>query len=387
MKGTTDLVPQLRDDDAPTRAMTAHARREGPDGRNSGGFRQTGWAVALATPRPQFITGAGSCLDHVKLPLAGNGERERSRIGSRVDGWSPGLATNARSEEEAVFPSQFEYHRPSTVADAVKMLSQNPDAKVLAGGHSLLPAMKLRLAAPAALVDLGSVEGLSGITVNGNVVIGAMTTYAELRDSAELKQALPMVPETAYNVGDPQVQALGTLGGSLAHADPASDFTAVALALDASVKAVGAKGERVIPAEDLFVDLLTTSLAPDEVLTEVHIPTVAARSAMAYEKFRHPASGYAVVGVAAVVSVGDDGNVAKARIAVTGATSKATRATAAENALVGTPLNADSIAAAAAAANEGLDLNGDHFASAEYRAHLLEVYTRRALERIATDLG
>jgi len=286
-----------------------------------------------------------------------------------------------------VFPSQFDYHRPTTVAEAVGLLQQNPDAKVLAGGHSLLPAMKLRLAAPSALVDLSQVEGLTGISTNGSVVIGAMTTYAELRDSAALKSALPIIPDTAYQVGDPQVQAVGTLGGSLAHADPASDFTAVALALDASVKAVGADGERTISAEDLFVDLFTTSLAADEVLTEIQIPAAVGRTGMAYEKFRHPASGYAVVGVAAVVSVGADGNVETARIAVTGATSKATRATAAEQALVGQPLAAESIAAAAALANQGLELNGDHYASAEYRAHLIGVYTRRALERAAAAIG
>ncbi len=286
-----------------------------------------------------------------------------------------------------MFPSQFDYYRPTTVAEAVGLLQQNPDAKVLAGGHSLLPAMKLRLAAPGALVDLAKVEGLKGISTDGNVVIGAMTTYAELRDSAALKQTLPIIPDTAYHVGDPQVQAVGTLGGSLAHADPSADFTAVALALDASVKVVGADGERTIPAEDLFVDLFTTSLAADELLTEIQIPAAAGRTGMAYEKFRHPASGYAVVGVAAVVSVGADGNVEQARIAVTGATSKATRATAAEQALVGKPLSADSIAAAAAVAGEGLELNGDHYASAEYRGHLLGVYTRRALERVAASLG
>jgi carbon-monoxide dehydrogenase medium subunit len=290
-------------------------------------------------------------------------------------------------EGKVAFPNQFDYHRPSTIVEAVSLLQQNPDAKILAGGHSLLPAMKLRLAAPGALVDLSKVDGLKGISTNGNVVIGAMTTYAELRDSADLKRALPIIAETAYHVGDSQVQAVGTLGGSLAHNDPAADFTAVALALDASVKAVGANGERTIPVEEFFVDLLTTSLAPDEVVTEIHIPGATGKTGMAYEKFRHPASGYAVVGVAAVVTVGADGNVGQARIAVTGATSKATRATVAEQALVGKPLSADSIAAAAAVAGEALELNGDHYASAEYRAHLLHVYTQRALERAAASLG
>jgi aerobic carbon-monoxide dehydrogenase medium subunit len=286
-----------------------------------------------------------------------------------------------------LFPNQFEYHRPSSVQEAVKLLQDNPDAKIIAGGHSLLPAMKLRLAAPAALVDLGGIRELSGISVNGGVTIGAMTTYAELRDSADLKAKLPVVAEVANNVGDPQVQEKGTLGGSLAHNDPAADFTAVALALGASVTAVGANGEREIPADELLVDLLTTSLAPDEVITAVRIPAPAGRAGMAYEKHRHPASGYAVVGIAANVVVGADGTVSEARIATTGATSTATRLTAAEQALVGKPLTADAIAAAAAVAAQGLELNGDHYASAEYRGHLIGVYTKRALEKAAASLG
>ena len=282
-----------------------------------------------------------------------------------------------------MFPSQFEYHRPSSVQEVVQILQQNPDAKILAGGHSLLPAMKLRLAAPAALVDLGKIDGLRRISVNGGVTLGAMTTYRDLIDSAELRVRVPMLSEAANNIGDMQVQTRGTVGGSLAHADPASDLTAIALALGASVKAVGASGERTISADDLFVDLLTTSLEPDEVITEVTIPAVAGRTGMHYEKHRHPASGYAVVGVAAVVSLGQGDAVQSARIAVTGATSKATRATAAEQALLGRPLDEQSIAAAAQSAPEGLDLNGDLYASAEYRRHLLTVLTRRALENAA----
>ncbi|MCC6313803.1 MAG: xanthine dehydrogenase family protein subunit M [Thermomicrobiales bacterium] len=285
-----------------------------------------------------------------------------------------------------MFPSQFDYHRPSSVAEAIQFLQNDPDAKILAGGHSLIPAMKLRLAVPSALVDLSQVDGLRGIAVNGDIRIGAMTTYAQLRDSDALKAAMPLLSEVANNVGDPQVQSRGTLGGSLAHADPAADFTAVVLALGGSVKAVGTGGEREISADDLFVDLFTTSLNPDEVITEVTIPNPAARTGMAYQKRGHPASGYAVVGVAVSVTVGDDGNVSDARIAVTGCTPKATRATAAEQALVGKPLNEASIDAAAKAAPEGLDINGDHYASAEYRAHLVEVDTRRALEAAAKAL-
>jgi carbon-monoxide dehydrogenase medium subunit len=246
--------------------------------------------------------------------------------------------------------------------------------------------MKLRLASPAALVDLGGIDGLRSISTNGGVTIGAMTTYAQLRDSNELASRLPIVSETANNVGDPQVQNKGTLGGALAHADPAADFTAVMLALGASVKAVGPNGERTIAADDLFVDLLTTALAADEVLTEISVPAGQGKVGMAYEKFRHPASGYAVVGVAAVVPVDGQGNAASPRIAVTGATSKATRATAAEQALNGKPLTDQTIAAAAAAAANGLDLNRDHFASAEFRGHLIEVFTKRALERAAAQV-
>lgn len=286
-----------------------------------------------------------------------------------------------------MFPSQFEYHRPGSVQEAVQLLAGNPDAKLLAGGHSLLPAMKLRLAMPAALVDIGRIPGLSGIETNGGVRIGALTTYGQLLDAAELRELLPIIAETANVVGDPAVRARGTLGGSLAHADPAADFPAVVLALEAQVKAVGPQGERTIAADDLFVDLLTTSLQPEEVLTEISIPAPSGKTGMAYEKFAHPASGYAVVGIAAVVTVAGDGNVSTARVAVTGATSKATRATGAEQALIGQPLNDQTIAAAAQAAPTGLDVNGDLFASEDYRRHLVSVLTERALARAAGQVA
>lgn len=282
-----------------------------------------------------------------------------------------------------MFPSQFDYHRPSSVEEAIQILQQDPDAKILAGGHSLLPAMKLRLAAPSALVDLNQIDALRSIAINGDVRIGAMTTYETLYESDELKSVVPLLHDAIYHVGDRQVQARGTLGGALAHSDPAADLTAVALALDASVTAVGPNGSRTTPLSDFFVDLFTTSLAPDEVLTEIQIPAPAAGTVMAYTKHRHPASGYAVVGVAVVITVGADGNVSAARIAVTGATSKAERASAAEAALVGKPLNAENIAAAAAVAADGLEVNGDHYASADYRRHLVGVYTKRALEQAA----
>ncbi|MBA2595383.1 MAG: xanthine dehydrogenase family protein subunit M [Chloroflexia bacterium] len=285
-----------------------------------------------------------------------------------------------------MFPNQFEYQRPDSVQAAAGLLAADPDAKLLAGGHSLIPAMKLRLASPSSLVDLGGIEGLVGIDAAGTIAIGAMTTYAMLRDSRELSRVLPMVTDAADNVGDPAVQARGTLGGALAHSDPAADFTAIFLALNGSVDVTGTNGTRTIGADDLFVDLFTTALQPDEIITSVSFPAPDSGTGMAYEKFRHPASGYAVVGVAAVVTTGSDGNVASARIAITGAPSKATRASESEQLLQGKKLNDESIAAAAAAAANGLDINGDHFASEEYRRHLVGVLTGRALTRAAAGM-
>jgi carbon-monoxide dehydrogenase medium subunit len=284
--------------------------------------------------------------------------------------------------DKTVFPSEFEYYRATSVEDAIRLLGEHPDSKIIAGGHSLLPAMKLRLAAPSALIDIGRIDSLKGISVNGGVTIGALTTYRELEDSQEIKDRLPIIAETANVVGDPQVRSLGTLGGSLAHSDPAADFTAVILALGGSVKAVGRSGERTISADELFVDLLTTSLAENEVITQIQIPSASGKVGMAYEKHAHPASGYAVVGVATVLGI-DNGTCQSARIAVTGAPSKATRATAAEQAITGQPLNADTIANAASVAADGLEINGEIYASAEYRTHLVRVYTKRALTRAA----
>lgn len=281
-----------------------------------------------------------------------------------------------------MFPNQFEYHRPNSVQAAAGLLAADPDAKLLAGGHSLIPAMKLRLASPSSLVDLGGVDGLTGIDASGRIKIGAMTTYAAIRDSRELKSALPILAEAADNVGDPAVQARGTIGGALAHSDPAADYTAIFLALDGSVEVTGTNGARTIAADDLFVDLFTTALAPDEIITSVSFPALDG-AGTAYEKFRHPASGYAVVGVAVKIATGSDGKVESARVAVTGATSKATRATAAEEALQGKTLDDAAIDAAAAVAGNGLEINGDHFASEEYRRHLVSVLTGRALRKAA----
>ncbi len=253
---------------------------------------------------------------------------------------------------------------------------------MLAGGHSLIPAMKLRLAAPGTIVDIGKIDGLSGVKTKGGVTIGAMTTYRAIIDADGLDK-FPVVQAATKQVGDPSVRNRGTLGGSLAHNDPAADLTAVMLALNASVTAKGPNGERTIPVDDLFVGLLTTSLEPDEILTSVSIPEDFAGANQAYVKHAHPASGYAVVGVAVAVTQ-KDGKVESARIAVTGAPEFAKRATSAEDALVGKKLDADSIAAAAALAADDLgELNGDVYASPEYRAHLVRVLTKRALSQAA----
>lgn len=281
-----------------------------------------------------------------------------------------------------MYPQQFEYVRPSSVEEAVAILAADPDAKVLAGGHSLIPAMKLRLAAPGTIVDIGKVGGLSGVTSNGTVSIGALTTYAAIVDDPGFGD-FPVIPAATKQVGDPAVRNRGTIGGSLAHNDPAADLTAVMLALNASVKATGSNGEREIPVDDLFVGLLTTSLESDEIITSVSIPSDFAGAKQAYVKHPHPASGYAVVGVAVAIKE-KDGKVESARIAVTGAPECPKRATSAEAALVGKALDADSIAAAAALAADDLgELNGDVYASAEYRAHLVRVLTKRALNQAA----
>lgn len=283
-----------------------------------------------------------------------------------------------------MFPAEFAYHRATSVQDAVAFLSANPDAKVLAGGHSLIPAMKLRLATPAALVDIGRIEALHAIAVGEDgATIGAMATYNDVRDNAEIARVYPILPEAIANIGDAQVRERGTVAGSLAHADPAADLTAVFLALNGSVSVTGPQGDREVQADDLFVDLWTTSLAPDEIITSVNLPAPPKSNGMAYEKHPHPASGYAVVGIAVVLGFGADKTCQSARVAVTGATSKATRLTGVEDALTGQTLTSELISSAAAQASNGLDINGDLYASVDYRAHLVDVLTRRALTSAA----
>jgi carbon-monoxide dehydrogenase medium subunit len=278
-----------------------------------------------------------------------------------------------------MFPAPFSYARPGSVADAVAMLQANPDAKIIAGGHSLIPAMKLRLAMPGELVDLRDSAELRGVEVGDDAVtIKAMTTYNEIRDNAEASALFPILGEAIHVLGDAQVRERGTLVGSLVHNDPAADLTAVALAIGGSVHAVGPNGEREIPLDEFFVDLWTTTLEPDEVVTHVALNRHGGQVHQAYRKFAHPASGYAIVGVAAVVDLDGD-TVSSARIALTGAASTSTRLTSVEAAIAGSTLTEEAVAQAVAGATDGIAINGDDFAPEAYRAHLVEVLTRRAL--------
>lgn len=279
--------------------------------------------------------------------------------------------------------ASFEYHAPSTLQEAIALLTRyDGEAKILAGGHSLLPIMNLRLAQPKALIDIGKIPGLSGIREdNGSIIIGAMTTHYLVETSSLLKQKVPILPETAAVIGDVQVRNRGTIGGSIAHADPAGDLPGAAVALDLQLKAVGPRGERSLRAREFFVDILTTALQPDEILTEIRLPAMAPRTGSAYEKFPNPASRYAIVGAAAVITLDGNGVCLKASVGLNGVTGTPVAAVGVEQALVGQRVNAQSIQEASAKAADGLEPLGDIFASATYRAHLARVFTKRALTR------
>jgi carbon-monoxide dehydrogenase medium subunit len=282
-----------------------------------------------------------------------------------------------------MIPAQFDYETPSTIAEAVALLAQRPDdAKILAGGHSLIPAMKLRLAQPQLLVDLSRIKDLAYIKVQGDqILIGAMTTHYQIESSSELNTACPLLPECAATIGDVQVRNKGTIGGSLAHSDPAADWPAAAIALRADIVAVGPSGDRVIKADDFFVDLLTTALEPDEIIREIRIAKPKSARGQAYQKVPHPASGFAVVGVAVNLTATADEICESASIGITGVSTKAYRATAVESALTGKPLDEQTIATAASHAGDGIDANSDLYASDGYRVHLAQVHTARAIKR------
>ena len=280
-----------------------------------------------------------------------------------------------------MYPASFEYHLPGTIKDALDLLGKHKDdAKLLAGGHSLLPAMKLRLARPAHLVDLRKVPGLTGIKEEGgSIVIGAMTTHYAIESSPMVKTKCPVLAQAAAMIGDPMVRNLGTIGGSLAHADPAADYPAAIIALGAEMVAEGPKGKRTIKADDFFKGLLTTALGPDEIMTEVRVPVCGPNVSAAYLKFPHPASRFAVVGVAAVLTM-DGAKVSKAGVGITGAGTKAVRAKGVEAGLSGKSLDAATIQAAADKAPDGVDVQADLQGSVDYKKHLLKVFARRAIE-------
>jgi carbon-monoxide dehydrogenase medium subunit len=283
-----------------------------------------------------------------------------------------------------MFPSEFDYHRAQSIQEAIELLGKHDNAKLIAGGHSLLPMMKLRLAQPSMLIDISHIAGLSGIRAdNGTISIGALTTHYQAESSDVLKRSCALIPEAEQEVGDVQVRNRGTIGGNLAHADPASDLPAVVLALGGDVRVVGPGGERTITIDNFFVDMLTTALDANEVLTEVRVPAISPGQGAAYVKHPHPASHYAVVGVAAVVTRDAAGTCTGCRVAITGAGPKAVRASTTEAALMGQPLTPEHIAAAASHAAVGMDFLSDPYASEAYRKHLVGVYTRRALSKAA----
>ena len=275
----------------------------------------------------------------------------------------------------------FTYEAPATLDDAVKALGRSREAKVIAGGHSLIPLMKLGLAEPELIVDIRRIAGLREIkSENGAIVVGALATHRSIADNTTVAKALTALAEAAAAVGDLQVRSRGTIGGSLAHADPAADEPAPTLAFDATIRVVGPKGRRDIPAREFFKGTFETALGQNEIVVEIRFPVPAARSGSAYAKFAHHASRFAIVGVAAIVAFKNDGTIERAAIGVTGAAASPFRATAAERALAGTRGDASAIAAAAAKAADGVTMLSDLTASSEFRQQLVVVHARRALE-------
>lgn len=279
-----------------------------------------------------------------------------------------------------MIPAAFDYVRPSSVDEAVSALAgAGDDGKVLAGGQSLLPVLRLRLAYPELLVDLGGITELRGVRDDGDaIVVGSMTTHDEVMNDALVKEHAPLLAEATGTVGDRQVRHLGTFGGSVSHADPAGDLPSVALALDAELVVRGPNGERRIAARDFFLDYLTTALGPGEILTAIRIPKFGAGWSMHYEKFNRVAQAWSVVGVAAAVRR-DNGSIAEAKVALTNMGATPLRATAVEQALAGADASAEAIGAASSHAAEGTQAPSDLSGHADYRNHLVTVLTKRAV--------
>ncbi len=282
-----------------------------------------------------------------------------------------------------MIPAEFEYFRPKSVEEALALLVQHgAEAKLLAGGHSLLPLMKLRLAVPKYLIDLGGLEQLSYIREDGEeIAIGAMTPHAEVESSELIRRRCPLLAETAAEIGDVQVRNRGTMGGSLAHADPGADYPATILALEAKIKVRSREGERTIDAASFFVDLLTTALQPGEIILEVRVAPDRERTGAAYVKLPQPASGFAIVGTAARIILDSKSKCEEAHIGVTGVGAKAYRATGVEKALARKQPSAALLAKASEKVTEGVEALSDLHASAAYRMAMAKVITKRALEK------
>ena len=285
-----------------------------------------------------------------------------------------------------MYPPKFEYHRAGSVAEAVTLLQQHAGAKLLAGGHSLLPVMKLRLADPGTLIDIGRIAELKGISAaNGSVRIGALTTHATVEQSDAVPAALS---QAAGWIGDHMVRNRGTVGGSVTHADPASDLPTVLTALNATFHITGPSGDRTVSADDFFSGFFETAVGEDEILTAIDVPAEGPGAGSAYAKLFNPASRFALVGAAAALQV-SGGNITSARVALGGLTSHATRASAVEAALVGQPATAATVAAAAAAVagDLGDDVTGDLHASADYRRQVTPDYVSQALTQALERAG
>jgi carbon-monoxide dehydrogenase medium subunit len=283
-----------------------------------------------------------------------------------------------------VIPAPFDYLKPASLAEAVQAYAAaGENAKILAGGQSLLPILRLRLAYPELVIDLGGIGELTGVTDDGDgIVIGAMTTHADIIGDQLVKQHAPLLAQATETVADRQVRHRGTFGGSLAHADPAGDLPAVALALDAELRVHGPDGERSIAARDFFLDYLTTALAPGEILTSIRIPKLGEGWSTHYEKLNRVAQAWSIVAVAAAVHR-SDGTITEARIGLTNMGPTPLRAAASERALAGAPATAEAIASASASAAEGTSAPSDQSGKADYREHLVTVLTRRAVQRAA----
>ena len=283
-----------------------------------------------------------------------------------------------------MIPAKFDYVRPSSIDDAVRALAEGgEDAKIIAGGQSLLPLLRLRLSYPELLVDVGGLDELRGVTDGGDhLQIGARTTLYQLVHDPLIAEHGGLLAQTAAVIADPAVRHRGTLGGALAHADPAGDLPAVILALEGTLIARGPGGEREIPAADFFVDYLTTALGPSEILTGIRVPKLGTGWGYRYEKFHRTAQAWAIVGVAALVRR-SNGQVAEARVGLTNMGSVPIRAAAVESAAAGAQASAQALRAAAASADEGTNPPADLHGAPDYRRHLARVLTGRALEAAA----